>query len=70
MDSMATGANNGTNWANAWNSLSSIKWASVQAGKHSLHLWGKHVSGLLKPTERIKREWFDWKLDNDQRRTG
>lgn len=32
VDNTASGSNNGTSWANAWNSFASINWASVGAG--------------------------------------
>jgi len=32
VDNLATGMNNGSNWANAWGNLSNINWASVRPG--------------------------------------
>lgn len=32
VDNAATGANNGTNWANAWTNGSAVVWASINAG--------------------------------------
>jgi hypothetical protein len=32
VDNAATGANNGTNWANAWTSFANVKWSSIKPG--------------------------------------
>src|ERR1044071_2031753 len=50
VDNAATGANNGTSWANAWNNPTNVVWSSVMPGDTV------YVSGGS--TQKIYKDWM------------